>query len=437
MNFFKFFLLKKCILFLLLIFAWGCSSYDTQYKAMFDAYYRNDIARAEELSEGALRDIGYDSQDRPLLLLENASISLAAGKTQKAIASLREADEMTEVLDLSGDPGEVGKYLFSDSSGMYRIQPHEQIMVNVLNAILYLSIGDISSANVEIKRAKTQEKYWVDIKGQNMAKNALLQFMGLLISRRLNKISDSSFYEREFKQFVGEGNSRDFLKPLSKGEKEILVVVLHGKGPVKEETKELIPGSQAARIISRTGYRGDYLIYPAIRTRYSSSNLANVMVNSDSFGSCMNLLDIESQALSWYAQQKEKIMIAAASRMAIRAAASTAAAKGAEYALKGREDKHKKKYGYKRKHQKNTNHDEFAESIGKLIGSLTQMTMEALDAADTRCWTLLPKNILVKRIVGNFPDQVHVDLRMSAAYGKMSRKISLGSGINVVLFVAP
>ena len=411
------------IVFFFIVFAWGCSSYDSQHSAIFNAYYQNNLPAAEEANNQVLHSMGQDNQDRPLLLLESASISLAMEKQKQTIACLREADEMTEVLDLSDDPGQVGKYLFSDSSGMYRIQPHEQIMTNVLNCIAYLSIGDLNSANVEIKRAKTQEKYWVELRNQNMAKNALLQLLGALINIRLNKISDVAFYTRELGQFIGQEEAKNFVRPLDKDQKEILVIVLNGKSPVKREVKERIYGSQIARIISHTGYTGDYLIYPALSARHSSFSYADVTVNSASFGPCVDLLNLESQALSWYQQQQNRIMIAAATRMAFRAATSTAAAKGTEYALRDK---------------KNKDNDESARIIGSLIGSLTKSVMEAVDAADTRCWTLLPKNILIKRVVGNFPNQVSVNVTMRGSSSRqLSKQVSLGNGINVALFITP
>ncbi|NUM36946.1 MAG: hypothetical protein HUU50_20570 [Candidatus Brocadiae bacterium] len=408
---------------LFIAFLCGCSSYDAQHRAIFQAYYQNNFSTAEQLTDQVLDSMGRNDEDRPLLLLESASIALAMGNQKKATACLREADAMTEVLDLSGDPGQVGKYLFSDSSGMYRIQPHEQIMTNVLNAIAYLSINDLQGANVEIKRAKSQEEYWVGLRGQNMAQNALLQMLGALVSIKSNKISDASFYTRELGKFIGQEEAKNLVKPLGKGEKEILVVVINGKAPVKREVKEFIPGSQIARIISHTGYTGDYLIYPALTVRHSPFSYAEVSVGSASFGPCIDLLNLESQALSWYEQQRTRIMIAAATRMAFRAAASTAAAKGTEYALR---DKNKK------------DNDESARIIGSLIGSLTKSVMEAVDAADTRCWTLLPKNILVKRVVGNFPDQVSVNLTIrGSSYSQLSKQLSLGNGINVALFITP
>ncbi len=431
MYFSKSSLIKKYgILLFIAFFLWGCSSYDSQYKEIFQAYYQSNLDLAEELNKQVLDSMGYNNQDRPLMLLEQASISLAKGKKEQAIASLREADSMTEVLDLSGDPGQVGKYLFSDSSGMYRIQPHEQIMTNVLNAIAYLSIGDLAGANVEIKRAKTQEKYWVELQGQNMAKNALLQLLGALINARMNKISDMSFYSRELTQLIGQQEAQKFLKPLRQGEKEILILVLNGKAPVRREVKERIPGSQIARIISHTGYTGDYLIYPALAARHSPFSYAEVMINNSSSGACLDLLNVESQAFSWYEQQRNKIMIAAATRMAFRAAASTAAAKGTEYAIKNRK-KHKDE-------EEQENYDRSAEMLGSLIGSLTKSIMEAVDAADTRCWTLLPKNILVTRVSGIFPEQVTVNLSMrGSSYTQLKKQLTLGNGINVALFVTP
>lgn len=412
----------RILLLALVLYLAGCSTYDQKLDNVFQSYYSKNPQAAFQTTKSTLQGLSKSDDDRPLFLMEHASIALALHDCKEAISSLQEADDMTEVMDLSGNPGEVGKYLFSDSSGMYRLQPHEQIQVNVLNSINYLLLGDLMNANVELKRAQTQEDYWVEMKSQREAKNHLLQLLGYSVNLHLNQRSNADFYRRTFISDYGDAS---FVDRAPEGdEKEILVLVLNGKAPVKKEMRERIPGSDIARIISHTGFTGDYLIYPKLVQRDSPFHTAEVMIQGNPVGFCANVLDIEAQALARDQQMRDKIMIAAATRMAIRAAASTAAAVATEQSLKGN----------------NRQNDQFAHSMGMLVGSLTKSTMEAVDRADTRCWTLLPKNILAKRVVGNFPNDVTVSVTLSgSSHQQASKKISFAPNqkLAVVVFIAP
>ena len=218
---------------------------------------------------------------------------------------------------------------------------------------------------------------------------------------------------------MGEDTASNLLQG-KKGNKDIVIIVLNGKAPVKREVKQRIHGTRIARLVTNTGFRGDYLIYPKLVQRRNPFKLADVSINGNNFGQCADLLNVTSQAITRYEQEKDSIMIAAATRMAIRAAASTAAAVGTKEATK-------KSLG-----------ESGGAVAGMLAGLIVSSSMEAADAADTRCWTLLPHNILVKRITGNFPDLSTISLNLYGNSSKrITRQVKLKSGLNVVVFIAP
>ena len=326
-NYFLFLIVAAIILMM------GCSSYDEKHALVFKNYYQANLQTADKLISEELKAMDKKDEDRPLLLLEKASISLASNKPDDAVSSLIEADKMTEVLDLTGNPKKVGKYLFSDSSGMYRLQPHEQILINTMGMISFLMKNDLAGANVELRRAKSQERYWTKIRKQGLAKNPLVQFFGYLISLYRNKLSNLYYYKRELTKLMGEDTASNLLQG-KKGNKDIVIIVLNGKAPVKREVKQRIHGTRIARLVTNTGFRGDYLIYPKLVQRRNPFKLADVSINGNNFGQCADLLNVTSQAITRYEQEKDSIMIAAATRMAIRAAASTAAAVGTKEATK-------------------------------------------------------------------------------------------------------
>jgi hypothetical protein len=277
-------------------------------------------------------------------------------------------------------------------------------------------INDLSGANVEVKRAMSQQQYWMDVKGQTSDKNALLALLGFSVNYHLNKTGDISFFKNQLAEVFSSAN--ELTKPLQENEKEILVIIYNGQAPVKKEMKEQIVGTDIVRIISHTGFTGDYIIYPGLETRRSPFSGAEVLIDGKLFGTCGNLLDIEGQAIARYNQQKNAILVAAATRMAIRAAASTAAAIATEEAVKKQSGS-----GY-------------GALAGMLAGTITKSAMEAADRADTRCWTLLPKNVFATRIVNKFPNEVTLNVRLNGGH-TISKKMTLKNKLNVAVFVLP
>lgn len=408
----------------------SCNTYDEKYSELFSFYYRNSLPLAIQSTDATLQSMSPDDDDLPLVLLERASMAMAAGDYSTASSCLQQADNITEVIDLTQDPREVGKYLFTDSAGVYRIQPHEQIQMNTMGMIAALANGDLQSAGVELRRAKSQEEYWVNREDQLDAKNPLVQLLGASISWHSGKRTEADFFKRQLKELVGPATSEELLgKFPQEGEKELLVIILNGQSPVKREVRQHVH-SEIARIVTHTGFTGDTLIYPCLVPRYAPFQNAQMVVDGKTRTDCFKLLDIEGQAIRWFEKNKTKIMIAAASRMAVRAAASTAVAEGV--------------YEGSKSHKKNQSEEEKAReeherrSWAMLAGSLTNLFMQAGDRADTRCWTILPKNILVGRIVGKLPGQVNLQVKLGGGASRtISQTVSLNRSLTTVVLVAP
>jgi len=389
----------------------SCRSYDERYAELFSFYYGNSLPFAIQSTDTTLQEMAPDDDDLPLLLLERASMALAAADYKKASSCLEQADNITEVLDLTQDPAEVGKYLFSDSSGVYRIQPHEQVQINTMGMIAALAAGDLQNASVELKRAKSQEEYWVNREDQVDAKNPLVQLLGACISWHSGKRTEADFFKRQLNELVGAATCDTLLERFpQEGEKELLVIILNGQSPIKQEVRESMY-TDVARIVTQTGFTGDSIVYPALVPRSVPFQNAQIIVDSQLQTHCFNLLDIENQAIRWFEKNKDKIMIAAASRMAVRAVASTVAAQ----AISSQ-----------------------GGSWGMLAGSLTNLFMQAADRADTRCWTILPKNVMVGRVVGNLPGQVNLKVILGGGASRtISQTVTLNKSLTAVVLVVP
>ncbi|MBN1947040.1 MAG: hypothetical protein JW797_15300 [Bradymonadales bacterium] len=115
------------------------------------------VAEAETtLAEQRDRDSDY-----PLFLLERGTLYQALGDHASAVRDFNQADQMLEILDLTPKGAEnVGRYLWSDSSVLYRAPLYEKLMVNVLALSSYLALGDLAGAQVEARRLAVLNEYF-------------------------------------------------------------------------------------------------------------------------------------------------------------------------------------------------------------------------------------------------------------------------------------
>lgn len=115
----------------------------------------------EELGVDKASDLPADmSGDQALLILDRAMILQALDQYRLSARDLGVADKQVEVLDLSRNAtADLGRYLFSDSSGPYRAPAYEKLMINTMNMVNYLVQGDLNGSRVEARRLAVMQKF--------------------------------------------------------------------------------------------------------------------------------------------------------------------------------------------------------------------------------------------------------------------------------------
>lgn len=115
----------------------------------------------EELGVDRASDLPADvSGDQAILILDRAMILQALDQYKLSARDLGVADKQVEVLDLSRNAtADLGRYLFSDSSGPYRAPAYEKLMINTMNMVNYLAEGDLNGSRVEARRLAVMQKF--------------------------------------------------------------------------------------------------------------------------------------------------------------------------------------------------------------------------------------------------------------------------------------
>jgi len=147
----------------------GCAGYQGDVRHVRQALLAGDGQRALAAANEALgvkrpddlpRRIGGD---KALLLLERGTIKQGLGRWQAAAADFLVADRHLELLDLRRDAaGNIGRWLFSDDATVYKAPPHEKLLLSTLGMLNYLAAGDLEAARVEARRLRIMRTHLAD-----------------------------------------------------------------------------------------------------------------------------------------------------------------------------------------------------------------------------------------------------------------------------------
>lgn len=350
----------------------------------------------------------------PLLLLERGTILQSLRRYKLSSRDLQLADKDLDVIDLSSDTtGNIAKYLFSDDSTKYRTPPHEKLLLNTINMINYLALGDTGGAKVEARRFTINRKY-LEGEEDNDARSMLA--LGSYLSgfafemanepgpamrhyadaRAAGGVAGLDAAVRRLHVTSGQLDSR--LKsvvssdaPTVDGkEAELLVVVQTGMAPYR--FPERVPIGAAIVASSRPG-RGarisraerrraetfaakgilKWVNYPALRKVRTNRGRLSVSAGGTALPTGKGL-DVERAVLSEFEHIKGTLIASALTRLLTRAVAGelSQAAVNAS-AKKG------------------------GGIAGLLVGLAVEGALAAADTPDTRSWVTLPSRFSLAR----------------------------------------
>lgn len=394
--------------------ATGCATYtDRVARASLAAYDGNwDAALADYDAllgvESAVELPARLGGERPLLALDRAVVQQAAERFADSARDLSAAEQRLELLDLGSNAiRELGSYLYSDSSRDYKVPPTERLAINAVNLLNYLAVGDLSGAAVEARRFQVMREF-LDSRGirtgapdrlgaylagfvfekNGEGDRALRYYDEALAGGELPSIDPAVARLARRHPYRGE-RLEDVISRLSESgagkapaganapAEELLVVI--AKGRVPHKVPERMPVGAAVGIAG--AYLGDrdlsilkysatkVLVYPELAETPTKLGVPELRVGDRTVALDL-VADLGGSIRSEYEQAKPKLLAAALTRMATRAAVS----EGARAA--GRDE---------------------SDALGDVLAVLIESALVALDRPDTRSWTMLPDRVAVAR----------------------------------------
>lgn len=197
----------------------GCATYSERTQLARDAAQTGNLVASEKILNKFLKT--KDSDDLPtkwqketiVALLERAMVLHARGQWKRSARDLGVADKQLVLLDIARDPGQIGKWIFSDSAGKYHAPPAEKLALNAFNLLNYLMLGDLSGARVEAKRFTITREY---LAGNDAGKDAHGAFGSYLAGFTYERLGEVDAALRYYDEALQQGDFPSLHAPIAR-----------------------------------------------------------------------------------------------------------------------------------------------------------------------------------------------------------------------------
>lgn len=148
----------------------GCSTYNQRNP--FAGYYRYGNLASAETEAVRMADSEKNSKDAIIWRLEEATILRANGKYKESNTAFEMAE--AKIDDYANQAkiklgNEAGAMLSNQANLPYRGRSYDGIMLNTYKSLNYMQLGDLDRARVEINRAYTRQQEAVDANKKRIA----------------------------------------------------------------------------------------------------------------------------------------------------------------------------------------------------------------------------------------------------------------------------
>lgn len=369
----------------------GCATHADQLVKVRSFYQAGDLAAAEHLLN---EDLAKAKDDIDVLKLEKAMVDLAAGKPKEAEQTLREVRDRFDELD-KPTAGETAWSMFSDDNRRsYTGEDYEKVLIRSMLALSNLMTGGGDAvAYAHQINAKQQEivAAAADKDGQNPKLSYKQVALGPYIHGMLREethvdYADAArayrqvvYFEPEFRTGRWDLERAQNGHHSQRGHGALYVFALVGRGPYKVETME-VPSTAALLIADIVLKSGDKYSLPTSvapvkvpKVIAMPNDIDNVAVSiaGQVAGRTETITDVGRMAVEQY----ETIYPQVVARAVVRRIVKRGVTEGAK-AVASVDD----------------------GNPLNLLFDAAEFAWGAAEAADTRCWGLLPAKVQVLRV---------------------------------------
>jgi uncharacterized protein len=391
----------------------GCATHERRLLAIRDGFYSGDLIEAETaLNEGLKRD----HRDGEVLLLEQSIVALAEGRAKEAEKTLRIVRDRFEELERARLGKAAISLITDDTYKAYCGEDYEKVLIRAFLSISNL-LGDGQDAAAYALQVTDKQQQIIEAAAaepDSEGKNPKLAYkqvpIGPYLHGLIREATHSNYddaaraaslvvrWQPQFRYGATDMERARHGVHSAPGNGVLYVFALVGRGPYKEETLEIATTVSlliADRIISATN---KYSLPPTIapvkvpKIVVPPNDVASIGVSVDGHyaGPTDTITDIGQMAV----EQHQAIYPSIIARAVVRRVVKKGIVLGAKEALGANQN-----------------------TLTSVAFDVAGIAWEATEAADTRCWGLLPDKIQVLRV--ELPAGQHqVALQPLSQYGQ-------------------
>jgi len=375
----------------------GCKTHEQRLVSIREGFYSGDLQQAATtLDEGIKRD----RHDVDVLLLERSMVELAEGNPKRSEQILRQVRDRFDYLEQASLGETALAALTDDTRKSYSGEDYEKVLIRAFLSLANLMVDGQDAAAYALQVADKQTQIIEAAAGSHdaaddAAKNPKLAYkqvaLGPYLHGLIREETHSNYDDAARSSAMVVSWQPDFPygptdleraqrgRHSSPGNGVLYVFTLVGRGPYKEETAELpttVSLLIADRILSATN---KYSLPPTIapvkvpKMVVPPNTIARVGVSVDGHraGTTETITDVGRMAV----EQHEAIYPRIVAEAVVRRIVKKGVVLGAKEALGANQ-----------------------ATLSSVALDVVGIAWEATEAADTRCWGLLPDKIQVLRL---------------------------------------
>jgi hypothetical protein len=369
----------------------GCATHADRLHEIRGRFYAGDVSGAARAID---KQLARPAHDADVLRLERAIVELADGRPQQAERTLREVRDRFDHLEQASLAESAVSALTDDNRRAYAGEDYEKVLIRALLAISNL-MGDGQDAGAYALQMGQKQQAIIERAAGPDGKNPKLAYkrvaVGPYIHGLLREETHAGYDDsaRAYEHVVSwqpdfASGQQDLQRAMhgrhsGPGHGVLYAFAFVGRGPYKEEAIEL-PSTVslliADRILTATGKHSlpptiAPVKVPRLVLPPNSVDAVQVAVDGQPPQRTETVTDIGRLALEQYEAIYPEVLARAVVRRVIK--------KGVVYGVKEAADVR-------------------GDSLLNLALDVGGIAWEATEAADTRCWGLLPRSIQVVRI---------------------------------------
>ncbi len=189
--------LWSCLILLAFVFfQFGCATYQTKVSEARQLIASNQNDRALQILEPLAQK---ESDDQLVYMLDYAVALQQAGRYSESAKILVAAERIADIQDYTSISKETASILLSEGFVQYKGDDYEKVLINAVNAINFLMMGDLENALVQVRRLNNKLHLYKTEAKRNYEQNPFAFYLGAIIWEADKKWDEAYiFYKRAY-----------------------------------------------------------------------------------------------------------------------------------------------------------------------------------------------------------------------------------------------